>query len=157
MSSNSIRPGKAVVAAVGLIVAGAVLLAAFVGLILGGTWAVKAFARSQKVADAQNKVTTSQIAANNTVELNRIRISQQEQRVKIAEQEAEVRLREAKGVRLAQDEIAKTLTPEYIQYEMTKTLGDIAKSGKNSTVIYIPVGPDGLPVVADTSSSKAAR
>ncbi|MGI5400606.1 hypothetical protein ACQEVG_14330 [Streptomyces sp. CA-135486] len=40
---------------------------------------------------------------------------------------------------------------------MTEALKDIAKSGKNNTVIYIPVGPDGLPVVADTSQKGAHR
>lgn len=130
----------AIIAVVGLI--------GIIGSCMAG---FKAYARYQAVADAKNKVKTTQIAANNQVELNHIKISQQEQRVKIAEQEAEVRLREAEGVKAAQDEIAKTLTPEYIQYEMTKVLADIAKSGKNSSVIYIPVGPDGLPVIADAT------
>lgn len=126
-------------------------LALLLGVIMGSMWGFKSFNRTQRVADAKNKVTTSRIDANNQVELNRIQIAQQEQRVKIAEQEAEVRLREARGVRAAQDEIAKTLTGPYIQYEMTKVLADIAKSGSNSSVIYIPVGPDGLPVVADAT------
>lgn len=131
---------------------GVLAIALALALIIGGTWGFKAFNRTQRVADTKNVVTTSRISANNQVELNRIKISQQEQRVKIAEQEAEVRLREARGVKAAQDEIAKTLTPEYIQYEMTKVLADIAKSGSNSSVIYIPTGPDGLPVVASAAT-----
>jgi regulator of protease activity HflC (stomatin/prohibitin superfamily) len=126
-------------------------VALLVGMIIGTIWGFKAFNRSQRVADAENKVTTSQIEANNQVEINRIRIDQQEQRVKIAEQEAEVRLREAQGVRAAQDEIAKTLTPQYIQYEMVKSLEKIGKSGRNNTVVYVPVGADGLPIVADAT------
>lgn len=129
-------------------------LALVVALIISTIWGFRAFNRTQRVADAKNVVTTSRIKANNQVELNHIRISQQAQRVKIAEQEAAVRLREAEGVKAAQDEIAKTLTPEYIQYEMTKVLADIAKSGKNSSVIYIPVGPDGLPVIADATKRR---
>lgn len=132
-------------------------LTLLIGFIIGTMWGFKAFNRSQRVADANNRVTTSQIDANNQVEINRIRISQQEQRVKIAEQEAEVRLREAQGVRAAQDEIAKTLTSQYIQYEMVKSLEKIGKSGKNNSVIYIPVGPDGLPVVANSLPGKGAN
>lgn len=132
-------------------------LSLLIGLILGATWAFKSFNRDQRVAEAKNVVTTSRIGANNQVALNRIKIGQQKQRVKIAEQEAEVRIREARGVKAAQDEIAKTLTGEYIQYEMTKVLADIAKSGRNSSVIYIPVGPDGLPVIANAATKSGTR
>ncbi|MFD9903866.1 hypothetical protein [Streptomyces sp. NPDC059063] len=138
-------------------VAGVVAIGLFAALGIGIVWGAEAFDRSQRVADAKNVVTTSRIAANNKVRLNEIKIGQQRQRVKIAEQEAEVRLREARGVKAAQDEIAKTLTPEYIQYEMTKVLADIAKSGKNSSVIYIPVGPDGLPVIANSDTRAKTR
>ncbi|WP_051854709.1 hypothetical protein [Streptomyces sp. NRRL B-1347] len=137
--------------------AGVAALALVVAMIIGSVWGFKAFNRTQRVAEAKNVVTTSRIDANNKVKLNEIKISQQAQRVKIAEQEAEVRLREARGVKAAQDEIAKTLTPEYIQYEMTKVLADIAKSGKNSSVIYIPVGPDGLPVIANSDARANTR
>lgn len=148
MTSKARESAKDAAAGVLIVAMGGALL---IALVIGTIWGFKAFNRTQRVADAENKVTTSQIDANNQVELNRIKIDQQEQRVKIAEQEAEVRLREAQGVKAAQDEIAQTLTPEYIQYEMTKVLADIAKSGKNSSVIYIPVGPDGLPVIADAA------
>lgn len=133
--------------------AGAVtlIIAMTAALIMGTIWGFKAFNRSQRVADVKNTVTTSRIEANNQVEINRIRIGQQEQRVKIAEQKAEVRIREAQGVRAAQDEIAKTLTPQYVQYEMVKSLEKIGKSGRNNTVVYVPVGPDGLPMVANAA------
>lgn len=137
-----------------LMLVGTLAFALFIGLIVGTIWGFKAFNRTQRVADAENRVTTSQIEANNQVEINRIRISQQEQRVKIAEQEAEVRLREARGVRAAQDEISGTLTPLYVQRELVEAMRDIGKSGKNNTIIYIPVGPDGLPLVADTTAKK---
>lgn len=129
-------------------------LGLLIAMILGCMFGFKAYSRYQARADVDNKVKTSRVEANNQVELNHIKISQQEQRVKIAEQEAEVRLREAEGVKAAQDEIAKTLTREYIQYEMTKVLADIAKSGKNSSVIYVPTGSDGLPIVTNADATK---
>lgn len=117
-------------------------------IILGCMFGFKAYGRSQAVKDAHNAVTTSQIKANNQVQLNKIEIAQQAQRVKIEQQKAQIRFEKSKGIREAQDEIAKTLTPLYVQFEMTEALKEIAVSGKNSSVIYIPTGADGLPVVA---------
>lgn len=126
---------------------GTVTLVVLIGLLMGSIAGFKAFNRYQRVQDAKNTVTTSRIAANNKVKLNEIEISQQQQRVKIEQQKAQIRYEKAKGIRESQDEIAKTLTPLYVQFEMTEALKEIAVSGKNNTVIYIPVGPDGLPMV----------
>lgn len=129
----------------------AVGIAALIAIILGCMFGFKAYGRYQARADAQNTVTTSRIGANNKVKLNEIEIAQQEQRVKIEQQKAQIRYEKSKGIRESQDEIAKTLTPLYVQFEMTEALKEIAVSGKNNTVIYIPVGPDGLPAVADVA------
>lgn len=126
----------------------AVSLVILLGTVMGSIWGFKAFNRTQRVAEAENQVTTSRIKANNKVKLNEIRIGQQAQKVKIAEQDAEIRFRESQGIRKSQDEIAKTLTPQYLQHEMIQQISKVSKSGKNSSVIYIPVGPDGLPVTA---------
>lgn len=125
-----------------------IAVVALIGIVLGCMWGFKAYGRYQKVQDAKNQVTTTQIAARNKVKLNEIEISQQQQRVKIEQQKAQIRFEKSKGIREAQDEIAKTLTPLYVQFEMTEALKEIALSGKNSSVIYIPTGADGLPVVA---------
>src|SRR5512143_3737624 len=93
--------------------------------------------RTQALADARNEVT-----------ITNIRIGTTAQKVAIAKQEAQIRYQNAVGVREAQDEIAKTLTPLYVQFEMTQALIEIAKSGRNNSVIYIPTGPDELPLVA---------
>lgn len=121
-----------------------------VGIILGCMFGFKAYGRYQSRQDVQNYVTNSKVKANNQVRLNEIEIGQQKQRVKIEQQKAQIRFEKAKGIREAQDEIAKTLTPLYVQFEMTEALKEIALSGKNSSVIYIPTGPDGLPVTATT-------
>ncbi|MCX5239765.1 hypothetical protein OG824_31650 [Streptomyces prunicolor] len=127
----------------------AIGLTALIAIILGCMWGYRTYDRYQAVQDTKNYVTTSQIKANNRVRLNEIEISQQKQRVKIEQQKAQIRFEKSKGIREAQDEIATTLTPLYVQFEMTEALKEIAVSGKNSSVIYIPTGADGLPVIAN--------
>ena len=131
--------------------AGAVI-AIFVAIVLGlvlifGLWAVtKSFNRYHARADANNRVKVSNIEIRN-----------QEQRVRIAKQKAEIRLQNAIGIRHAQDEIAKTLTPLYVQFEMTEALKAIATSGKNNTVVYIPSGANGIPLVSTTSPNQVTN
>ncbi len=89
--------------------------------------------------------------AHNNVKVSAIQIQNQEQRVQIAKQHAQIRYQNSIGIRESQDEIAKTLTPLYVQFEMTQALQAIATSGKNNTVIYLPTSPSsGLPVVPTT-------
>jgi len=103
------------------------------------------YTRYQKRANAQNQVKVSAIQIQN-----------QEQRVKIAKQHAQIRYQNSIGIREAQDEIAKTLTPLYVQFEMTQALQAIATSGKNNSVIYIPTSPtSGLPVVPTSNTTPA--
>lgn len=132
----------------------AIAIAALIAIVLGCMFGFKAYGRYQVRADVQNQVVNSKVTANNKVKLNEIEISQQEQRVKIEQQKAQIRYEKAQGIRKAQDEIAKTLTPLYVQFEMTEAMKEIAVSGKNNTVIYLPVGTDGLPVVADTTKGR---
>jgi hypothetical protein len=101
-------------------------------LLVGFLSGFKSWSRYQKRADAENKV-----------KVTAIQIRNQQQRVKIAQQKAQIRFVESTGIRRAQDEIAKTLTPLYVQFELVEAL----KTGKHST-IYIPTDPaTGLPVV----------
>jgi len=115
--------------------AGGAIAGAFVVLLLlviATLSGFKSWHRYQLRADAENKV-----------KVTAIQIRNQEQRVKIAQQKAQIRFVESTGIRRAQDEIAKTLTPLYVQFELVEAL----KTGKHST-IYIPTDPaTGLPVV----------
>jgi hypothetical protein len=52
--------------------------------------------------------------------------------------------------------IAKTLTPLYVQFEMTQALSEIAKSGRNSSIVYIPSGPGGVPFIQGTGPAVGA-
>ena len=119
-------------AAAGIVVLLAVLLAT-----------IPAYSRYQKRANAANNVKVSAIEIRN-----------QAQRVLIAKQKAAIRQQEAIGIREAQDEIAKTLTPLYVAFEMTQALQAIATSGKNNSIIYLPTNPaNGLPVVPTSNTA----
>jgi hypothetical protein len=110
-------------------------------LLVGGASGCKSWGRYQARADASNQVKVSAIQIHN-----------QQQRVKIAKQHAEIRYQNSIGIREAQDEIAKTLTPLYVAFEMTQALQAVATSGNNNSVIYLPTNPStGLPVVPTTN------
>lgn len=134
-----------------------VTLALIVGMFMGSIAGFKAFGRHQAIADANNKAHVARINAANETQVNELRISAQAQKVKIAQQEAQIRFEQAKGVREAQDEISSTLTPLYVQFEMVDALKEIAQSGKNNTVVYIPSGANGIPLVSDTSKGKVGQ
>jgi hypothetical protein len=136
------------------VIACVVALALAIALLIGVIAGFKAFGRYQSRADAHNKVTTSQINANNQVRLTNIQIGTTAQQVKIAQQQAQIRLQNAIGVREAQDEISKTLTPLYVQFEMIDALKEIAASGKNNTVVYIPTGANGVPLISTAAGSQ---
>lgn len=92
--------------------------------------------------------------ANNRVKVSAIEIRNQAQRVRIAKQQASIRYQQSVGIKRAQDEIRKTLTPLYVQFEMTQALQAIAVSGRNDTVIYLPTNPNsGLPVVPTSNTT----
>lgn len=106
----------------------------------------KSFGRYQARADAQNRVKVSTIEIQN-----------QEQRVLITKQQAEIRRQTAIGVREAQDQIAKTLTPLYVQFEMTEALKAIATSGSNNSVVFLPSGAGGIPLVSTIDPTRVTR
>jgi len=117
------------------------VLAVFVIVVL--FFAFPAYSRYQKRANA-----------NNNVKVSEIEIRNQAQRVQIAKQKAEIRRQDAIGIREAQDQIAKTLTPLYVQFEMTEALKAIAVDGTNNTTVYIPAGPSGVPLIGDVSGDR---
>lgn len=133
------NPAKA---AFGLLITGILIVVAL--FVLWAGW--KSFHRYQIRADAQN-----------AVKVTAIQIKNQEQRVKIAQQEAQIRYERSIGVREAQDEIAKTLTPLYVQFEMVEALKEIAHSGKNNSVVYLPSGANGIPLVSTLDPSKVGE
>ncbi len=113
-------------------------------VLLVGLWAgVKSFKRYQRVADA-----------NNQIKVIDREVRQTEAKVALEEKKADIRRAEAQGIADSQKIIADTLTPEYLTYLSIQAQMDFANSN-NDTVIYIPVGDNGIPIIRDTSNDGA--
>lgn len=123
-------------------------LAVLAALVMGLMWGFKAFNRTQRVADASTTATVARIKADADVTVMTVRIRQQEQKIQVATQEAQIRAVEAEGLRKAQETQGASLNPLYVQLRQVEALEAIAKDGKNSTVVYIPAGSGGIPLVA---------
>jgi hypothetical protein len=112
--------------------------------LLGGCTGFRAYHRAQKRAEA-----------NNNVKITHINIRRAQQQAQIVNAEiaatrarAKKRVVEAEGIRRAQDLIAKTLTPLYVQHEAIQA----QRAGGGGDRTYIPVGPQGVPLVADLNA-----
>lgn len=99
-----------------------------VGLLLGVWAGYKSFHRYQVRADAHNTALAEGL------------------KVAAVKQRAEQRYQESIGIKRAQDEINRTLTPLYVQHEAIQAL---ERSG--AATVYIPSGNQGVPLVRDTS------
>ncbi len=97
-----------------------------------------------EVADAVAK----KLAATQNLERTDIEI-------KISQKEAEKRVAEAHGIAEAMTIINQQLTPPYLQYEAIKAQLAMANS-QNHSIIYVPVGPMGVPLVGDIMGSTTA-
>lgn len=73
-------------------------------------------------------------------------LEEKETQREIAQRDAEIRIEEAKGIAEAQKIINATLTPNYLQHEAIEAQKTMADA-PNHTTVYIPVGPNGLPLV----------
>jgi len=146
-STNEFRPREGF-AWLGLALA---VIVALLALIMGGSWAFGAFGRTQAIAAANNQAHVRIINADNAVQTTNIQINTEAQQLKVHQEDAAIRQADAVGIREAQNEISGTLTPLYVQWEATQAIEQIAESGKNSSVIYVPSGAGGVPLIADTS------
>ena len=112
-------------------------LAAIIAICIGAAFGCQAYGRYQKRADA-----------NNNVKVIEIQIKNQQQQIQVAKQQAEIKHQVAIGQKKANEEISKRLTPLFVQFEMIEALKAIAESGNNSSVIFIPSGANGVPLVS---------
>lgn len=144
MSSDAITIRPRLIVAWAAAVAGVVAIV--IALIISIGWGFSAFGRYNARQNAKNQVG-----------ITKTQIKTQEQLVLVEQGKANVRIAAAVGVKGAQDEIAKTLTPLYVQYEMTQALMQIAISGKNNSVVYLPSGANGIPLVDDVSVDKVGK
>lgn len=87
----------------------------------------------------------------------KVAATQREERMetekKITIQQADIRLEEAKGIAKSMSEIKASLTPEYLQYESIKAM-QASVGSPNHTVVYIPVGNMGIPLVGTLSAAE---
>ena len=74
--------------------------------------------------------------------------------LEIAKRDADIEAAKAEGIRRSQDIINQTLSPMYVQHEMVKAIEAIAGKAGNS-VIYVPIGASGLPIVEQAQVRKA--
>jgi len=142
---------------IGIVITGTLVVVVFFAIIFGLWFGVGAVGRYQDRADRQQGRQQDLRDAQNKVRVSSIEIRNQAQRIRVAKQQASIRYENAVGVREAQDEIAKTLTPLYVQFEMTDALKQIAKSGRNSSVVYLPSGANGIPLVATVDPTKVTQ
>jgi hypothetical protein len=127
--------GGTAVLALGLVVG--------VGIAVSAT--VKAYGRSEQRADAENRVTLTEIAIRRAKQQALITRAQ----IAATQADADKRVAQAVGLRRAQNEISRTLTGHYLQYEAIEAQKAVATSGRNNTLIYIPSGSNGVPLVQD--------
>ena len=128
------------------IVVGVVSLVVFIALCIGGAAGCQSYNRYQKRADAHNQVQVTHIM---------IQKAQQQARINNAEiaatkAEANKRFWEATGIRRAQDEISRTLTPLYVQHEAIQKLPE-------AKAIYVPAGANGIPQVYDVGAQSSNK
>jgi hypothetical protein len=122
------------------------LFVAIAAVSLTGCGWINDFNRGQARADAENQV-----------QLRAIQIQTMEQQVKIAQQEADIEVQHAIGVAKAQAIINKTLTPQYLQHEAIQAQLEAAKNSAHTETIYVPAGPQGIPMVFGPGSGLSTR
>lgn len=145
--NDNLRIGRIATAVVASLLA---IILFFFGLSVG----LGAYGRWSKVQEAKNKAQTARIDAANQAQVNQLLINSADQQIQIHQKQAQIRLADAVGIREAQDEVSKTLTPLYVQFEMVDALKTIAESGKNNTVVYIPTGANGIPLISNTDQTQ---
>lgn len=115
----------------------------FFALCVGGFTGCKAYNRAQARADANNQVKITHIQVSKAQQQALINNAQ----IQATVAEAKKRVAEAKGLAAAQKLIDHTLTPLYVQHEAIQAQEQIATSGKNNTIIYVPAGTNGTPII----------
>lgn len=108
-------------------------------LIFGSMFGLPAYGRYQRLQNERNQTT-----------INDIKIAQTQQLVKVAEQNKQITVVNAEGIAESQKIINGTLTSQYLQYlaiEAQKSEVD----GQNHTIIYVPSGDNGVPLVQTIS------
>ncbi|MEA2424486.1 MAG: hypothetical protein QOH13_896 [Thermoleophilaceae bacterium] len=128
-------------------------LVLIVGVGIALSAGVKAYTRAEQRADAKNQVTLTHIAINRAKQQALITRAQ----IEATKADADKRFAEAVGIKRAQNEISRTLTGHYLQYEAIQAQKAVATSGRNNTLIYVPSGGNGVPLVQDPQNVNRLR
>jgi hypothetical protein len=126
-----------------------VALVIVVGTGIGLSAAINAYSRAEKRANANNQVALTRIAIRRSDQQTRVADAQ----LGAAQADAQARYDEAVGIRRAEDAIAGKLTPQYLQYLAIQAQKAVATSGRNNTLIYLPSGSGGVPLVQDPQNT----
>lgn len=108
-------------------------------VIIGLMFLLPAYSRNQRLLNERNQT-----------QVNDIQIAQTQQLVKVQEQKAQIQIAQAHGIATSQAIIKESLTPLYIQYLAIEAQKEQV-NGQNHTVIYVPSGNNGIPLVQTTS------
>lgn len=122
---------------------GVVAVLVFLAFCVAGAAGCREYNRYQKRADAKNSVKVTHINIQRAQQQAQITRAQ----IEATKARAQKRIVEAKGIKRAQELIADSLTPLYVQHEAIQA----QKVGGAGDRTYIPVGPQGVPLVADVS------
>jgi hypothetical protein len=112
------------------------ILAIVIGAIFGVGALAKEYTRYQHRQDAANQI-----------DIREEQILVAEREIEVERNRAKVRVEEAQGIRRSQEIINATLTPAYLQWRAIEAQLEIAQSGENHTQVYVPTGPNGVPLV----------
>jgi TolA-binding protein len=130
-----------------------VTLVVMVGVGVALSAAVKAYTRAEQRLNAENQVKLTHIAISRAQQQALITRAQ----IEATQADAEKRVAQAVGIRRAQNEISQTLTSHYLQHEAIQAQRAIATSGRNNTLIYVPSGDNGVPLVQDPQNVNRLR
>lgn len=122
---------------IGGVLAVAVVVGVIAGIVFGLWYGTSAMGRYQAIQNAQNQV-----------QVNNIVIAQTSQLVQVEQQKADIRVVDATGIAKAQSIISGSLTPAYLEYLAIQAQNEMAAKSDHSATIYIPVGNQGIPIVA---------
>lgn len=125
------------------IIAGLAVLVLVLLLLFGGIAGCKSFNRYQKRADVTNQIRIQK----HKLDLYQLKVLQAKKLARVAHWEGVAQ--KNRNV-----EIAKRLTPIFVQYEMIRAMESIASSGQNNSVIMIPSGAFGVPLISSQAAGQ---
>lgn len=89
----------------------------------------------------------AQVAQSQELKISKqTELEQKDFEIEIEKKEKDIRVIEAHGIAESQEIINSTLTPQYLQHEAIQAQMRMADS-PNHTTVYIPSGPNGIPLI----------